>query len=125
MALHESGQMYLEAIYVLLQTNKNIRAIDVGAYLGYSKPSVSRAVGILKKDGYISVDDDGYITMTAAGKQFSEQLYERHTILSSLLVALGVDEETATEDACRIEHVISDKSFAAVKEHYLEFKKIK
>ena len=123
MALHESGQMYLEAIYVLLQTNKNIRAIDVGAYLGYSKPSVSRAVGILKKDGYISVDDDGYITMTAAGKQFSEQLYERHTILSSLLVALGVDEETATEDACRIEHVISDKSFAAVKEHYLEFKK--
>ena len=123
MALHESGQMYLEAIYVLLQKNQNIRAIDVGAYLGYSKPSVSRAVGILKKDGYIFVDDDGYITMTAAGKQFSEQLYERHTILSSLLMALGVDEETATEDACRIEHVISDKSFAAVKEHYEKFKK--
>ena len=123
MALHESGQMYLEAIYVLLQKNQNIRAIDVGAYLGYSKPSVSRAVGILKKGGYISVDDDGYITMTDEGKQVSEQLYERHTILSSLLMALGVDEETATEDACRIEHVISDKSFAAVKEHYLEFKK--
>ena len=123
MALHESGQMYLEAIYVLLQKNQNIRAIDVGAYLGYSKPSVSRAVGILKKGGYISVDEDGYITMTAEGKQVSEQLYERHTILSSLLMALGVDEETATEDACRIEHVISDKSFAAVKEHYLEFKK--
>ena len=123
MALHESGQMYLEAIYVLLQKNQNIRAIDVGAYLGYSKPSVSRAVGILKKGGYISVDDDGYITMTDEGKQVSEQLYERHTILSSLLIALGVDEETATEDACRIEHVISDKSFAAVKEHYLEFKK--
>ena len=123
MALHESGQMYLEAIYVLLQKNQNIRAIDVGAYLGYSKPSVSRAVGILKKGGYISVDDDGYITMTDEGKQVSEQLYERHTILSSLLIALGVDEETATEDACRIEHVISDKSFAALKEHYLEFKK--
>ena len=123
MALHESGQMYLEAIYVLLEKNEKIRAIDVGAYLGYSKPSVSRAVGILKKDGYISVDNDGYITMTDEGKRFSEQLYERHTILSSLLVALGVDEETATEDACRIEHVISDKSFAAVKEHYLKFKK--
>lgn len=123
MALHESGQMYLEAIHVLLQKSEKIRAIDVGAYLGYSKPSVSRAIGILKKGGYISVDDDGYITMTAEGKQVSEQLYERHTILSSLLMALGVDEDTATEDACRIEHVISDKSFAAVKEHYLEFKK--
>lgn len=123
MALHESGQMYLEAIHVLLQKNEKIRAIDVGAYLGYSKPSVSRAIGILKKGGYIFVDEDGYITMSAEGKQVSEQLYERHTIISSLLIALGVDEETATEDACRIEHVISDRSFAAVKEHYLEFKK--
>jgi Mn-dependent DtxR family transcriptional regulator len=123
MALHESGQMYLEAIHVLLQKNEKIRAIDVGAYLGYSKPSVSRAIGILKKGGYIFVDEDGYITMSAEGKQVSEQLYERHTIISSLLMALGVDEETATEDACRIEHVISDRSFAAVKEHYLEFKK--
>lgn len=123
MALHESGQMYLEAIHVLLQKNEKIRAIDVGAYLGYSKPSVSRAIGILKKGGYIFVDEDGYITMSAEGKQVSEQLYERHTIISSLLMALGVDEATATEDACRIEHVISDRSFAAVKEHYLEFKK--
>lgn len=123
MALHESGQMYLEAIHVLLQKSEKIRAIDVGAYLGYSKPSVSRAIGILKKGGYIFVDEDGYITMSAEGKQVSEQLYERHTIISSLLIALGVDEETATEDACRIEHVISDRSFAAVKEHYLEFKK--
>jgi Mn-dependent DtxR family transcriptional regulator len=123
MALHESGQMYLEAIHVLLQKSEKIRAIDVGAYLGYSKPSVSRAIGILKKGGYIFVDEDGYITMSAEGKQVSEQLYERHTIISSLLMALGVDEETATEDACRIEHVISDRSFAAVKEHYLEFKK--
>ena len=123
MALHESGQMYLEAIHVLLQKSEKIRAIDVGAYLGYSKPSVSRAIGILKKGGYIFVDEDGYITMSEEGKQVSEQLYERHTIISSLLIALGVDEETATEDACRIEHVISDRSFAAVKEHYLEFKK--
>ena len=115
MALHESGQMYLEAIHVLLQKSEKIRAIDVGAYLGYSKPSVSRAIGILKKGGYIFVDEDGYITMSAEGKQVSEQLYERHTIISSLLIALGVDEETATEDACRIEHVISEAAFEAMR----------
>ncbi len=123
MALHESGQMYLEAIYVLLQRNEKIRAIDVGAYLGYSKPSVSRAIGILKNGQYVKVDTDGYITMTAEGKRFAEQLYERHTVLSNMLMALGIDEKTATEDACRIEHVISDKSFAAVKAHYLHYRK--
>jgi len=123
MALYESGQMYLEAIYVLLQKKGKIRAIDVGAYLGYTKPSVSRAVGILKKDEYIAVDPDGYITMLPKGEQFAEQLYERHTVLTNMLMALGIDEETATEDACRIEHVISDKSFAAVKQHYLDYKK--
>jgi Mn-dependent DtxR family transcriptional regulator len=123
MALHESGQMYLEAIYVLSQKNKNTRAIDIGAYLGYSKPSVSRAVGILKQGNYISVDDDGYITLTEAGKQVAEQLYERHTVLTNTLVAIGVDEKIAAEDACRIEHVISDESFAAIKGHYLKFKK--
>ena len=123
MTLHESGQMYLEAIYVLLQQNTNIRAIDVGAYLGYSKPSVSRAVGILKNAEYITVDEDGFIKMTDAGRQIAEQLYERHTVISNMLMALGVDEKTATEDACRIEHVISDKSFAAVKDHYLNYKK--
>ena len=123
MALHESGQMYLEAIYVLSQKNDNIRAIDVGAYLGYTKPSVSRAIGLLKKSEHILVDDDGYIKMTPKGKQFSEQLYERHTVLTNMLIALGVDEETATEDACRIEHVISDKSFSAVKKHYLDYEK--
>ncbi len=122
MALHESGQMYLEAIYVLLQKNDKIRAIDVGAYLGYTKPSVSRAVGLLKKSEHISVDSDGYITMTPKGEAFAEQLYERHTVLTKMLMALGVDEETATEDACRIEHVISDKSFTAVKKHYLDYK---
>ena len=118
MALHESGQMYLEAIYVLLHKNDKIRAIDVGAYLGYSKPSVSRAIGILKNGEYISVDSDGYITMLPNGKQLAEQLYERHTVLTNILMALGIDEETAAEDACRIEHVISDKSFAAMKDHY-------
>ena len=103
--------------------SSKIRAIDVGAYLGYTKPSVSRAVGLLKKSDHIMVDSDGYITLTAKGKAFAEQLYERHTVLSNMLMALGVDEETATEDACRIEHVISEKSFAAVKEHYFNYKK--
>lgn len=118
MALQESGQMYLEAIYVLSQKKDKIRAIDVGAYLGYSKPSVSRAVGILKKGEYISVDAEGYITLNASGKQLAEQMYERHTVLTNILVQLGVDDQTAADDACRIEHVISDKSFAALKKHY-------
>ena len=122
MALHESGQMYLEAIYVLLQKNEKVRAIDIGAYLGYTKPSVSRAVGILKRDGYISVDSDGFITLNQSGRREAEQLYERHTVLAQMLMALGVDEATATADACRIEHVISDSSFAAVKKHFLDYK---
>lgn len=121
MALHESGQMYLEAIYVLSQKNGKIRAIDIGAYLGYTKPSVSRAVGLLKKSEHISVDSDGYISLTPKGEAFAEQLYERHTVLTNMLMALGIDEETATADACRIEHVISEKSFAAVKKHYLDY----
>ena len=117
MALHESGQMYLEAIHVLQQKSRDIRAIDIGAYLGYTKPSVSRAVGILKKDGYITVDEDGFISLTPAGVEQAEQLYERHTVLTRLLMLLGVDEETATEDACKIEHVISTRSFDAIKKH--------
>jgi Mn-dependent DtxR family transcriptional regulator len=123
MALHESGQMYLEAIYVLLQNNEKIRSIDICSYLGYTKPSVSRAIGILKKEEYIEVDSIGYITMTNKGKQFAEQLYERHTVLSNMLIALGVDKKIATEDACRIEHVISDKSFEAIKKYFLNLKK--
>ncbi|MBQ8340225.1 MAG: metal-dependent transcriptional regulator [Clostridia bacterium] len=121
MALYESGQMYLEAIHVLLQRNERVRAIDVGAYLGYTKPSVSRAMGILRKGGFISVDTEGYITLNPSGQQLAEQLYERHTVLTKMLVALGVDEETAAEDACRIEHVISDRSFAAIKKHHLDY----
>lgn len=123
MTLHESGQMYLETIYVLTQTNSKIRAIDVGAHLGYSKPSVSRAVGILKKGEYIVVDNDGYITLTDSGKQFAEKVYERHTVFTKMLMSLGVDEKTASEDACRMEHVVSDTSFAAIKKHYLDYKK--
>ena len=123
MALHESGQMYLETIFILLQKNQKIRSVDVGACLGYSRPSVSRAIGLLKKSEYIIVDSEGYITMTAKGEKFAKDLYERHTVLANMLMALGIDEETATEDACRIEHVISEKSFAAVKKHYLDYKK--
>lgn len=117
MALHESGQMYLEAIYVLSRKNEKIRAIDVGTYLGYSKPSVSRAVGILKKDGYIEINAEGHITLTASGNAVASQLYERHMILSDMLFALGVSEKTAAEDACRIEHVISEESFIAIKKY--------
>ena len=103
MVLHESGQMYLEAIYVLLQKNAAIRSIDVCAYLGYSKPSVSRAVGLLKNSDHIAVDSDGYIMLTEKGKQVAEQLYERHTVLTNMLMALGIDEKTAAEDACRLD----------------------
>jgi Mn-dependent DtxR family transcriptional regulator len=122
MPLYESGQMYLETIHVLLQKNERVRAIDVGAKLGYSKPSVSRAMGILKKNEYIVVDEDGYITLTEDGKKIAEQLYERHTLLSKMLMSLGVDEKTATEDACKMEHVISEKTFDAIKQHYIDYK---
>ena len=115
----ESGQMYLETIYVLLQKSNRVRAIDVCEQLGYSKPSVSRALGILKSGEYITVDQDGFIAMTESGREVAEKVYERHTVLSGLLTALGVSEEIASEDACRIEHVISDESFEAIK-RYLE-----
>lgn len=114
MAIHESGQMYLETIYILSQNSTFVRAIDVGAQLGFTKPSVSRAMSILKKDGYVNVDADGAITLTETGLAIAKTMYTRHTVLSQMLMELGVDEETATEDACRIEHVISEKSFAAV-----------
>lgn len=117
MELHESGQMYLESIHVLLQRSTQVRAIDVGEYLGYSKPSVSRALGILKKGGFLVVEEDGSLRLTQRGKEEAEKLYERHTVLSALLMSLGVDEETATEDACRIEHVLSDKSFDAIQNY--------
>ena len=117
MALQESGEMYLESIHVLSQHNPHVRSVDISDYMGYSKPSVSRAVGILKSGGYILVDDDGYITLTDAGRAVAEKIYERHTLLSNLLIRLGVDPETAAEDACRLEHAISDTSFAAIKRY--------
>ena len=117
MSIYESGQMYLETIYILSQNKSYVRAIDVGEHLGYSKPSVSRAMSILKKNGYVLVDADGAITLTESGMEIARTMYTRHTVLSEMLMRLGVDEKTATEDACRIEHVISEESFLAVKKH--------
>ncbi|MBE6678021.1 MAG: metal-dependent transcriptional regulator [Ruminococcaceae bacterium] len=116
MAVQESGEMYLEAIYVLSRRGA-VRAIDVGEYLGYSKPSVSRAMGILKSGGYITVAKDGFIALTDAGFDIARDIYEKHTIITKFLVSLGVDKETAAEDACRIEHHISDVSFKALKRY--------
>lgn len=117
MAIQESGEMYLESIFVLLQKGEPVHAIDVGKYMGYSKPSVSRAMGLLKKDGYIEIDEESHITLTESGLAVAKKIYERHTLLTGLLVRLGVDKETAAEDACKIEHAISDKSFEAIKAH--------
>ena len=122
MTVRESGEMYLEAILVLAKKSGYVRSIDVSEYLGYSKPSVSRAMGILREGGYILVEKDGAITLTDSGKKLAETIYERHTVLSELLIRLGVDEKTATDDACRIEHVISDESFQAIKQYYDQHK---
>ena len=117
MALQESGEMYLESIYVLSQKKSCVRAIDVGEHLGYSKPSVSRAMGILKKGDYISVAPDGCITLTETGRAVAETMFARHTLLTEFLIKLGVDEQVAADDACKIEHVISPSSFEAIKKH--------
>ena len=122
MALHESAEMYLEAIYTLSQSSNAVRSIDVAEFMGYSKPSVSRAVKLLKEDGYIQVDNDGYITLTDAGTDVAMKIYERHTILSRMLIALGVSQEVAAEDACKLEHAISDESFKAIKAHLEKMK---
>ena len=117
MAIQESGEMYLETILVLSQKNQAVRSIDVCEYMGFSKPSVSRAMGILKKDGYISVEPNGYISLTDEGKQIAEKIYSRHKVITDVLMRLGVSEKTAVEDACKIEHDISDESFNAIKKH--------
>ncbi len=117
MSLLESGEMYLETILVLSQKKNAVRSIDVAEKMSFSKPSVSRAMGILKKGGYIEIDTLGHITLTDSGREAAERIYERHRILSAILMRLGVDEKTATEDACKMEHYISDTSFAAIKEH--------
>ncbi|MBQ9387326.1 MAG: metal-dependent transcriptional regulator [Lachnospiraceae bacterium] len=120
MNIRESGEMYLETVYILSQKSSTVRGVDIGAHMGFSKPSVSRAIGILKKDGLVVTDPQGYIRLTEAGEKRAKLIYERHTLLSRLLMNLGVDEETATEDACRIEHYISEKTFEAIKNHVRE-----
>jgi Mn-dependent DtxR family transcriptional regulator len=117
MRIQESGEMYLESIHVLLQKKSAVRSVDVSEYMGYSKPSVSRAVGLLKNGGYILVDKDGYITLTEEGLAIANKIYQRHTLISNLLVQLGVDPKVAAEDACKIEHAISDESFEAIQKH--------
>ncbi|MGI6337072.1 MAG: metal-dependent transcriptional regulator [Eubacteriales bacterium] len=121
MAMLESGEMYLEAIYILSQKSSAVRSIDIGEYMGYSKPSVSRAVRLLKKRGLIDSDKDGFIVLTEEGKKQAMRIYERHTLLTKLLITIGVDEETAAEDACRVEHYISDKTFEAIKAHVKKY----
>ena len=123
MALLESGEMYLETIHVLSKINPHVRSIDISEHMGYSKPSVSRAVGILKQGGYILVDKDGFITLTDSGKTVAEKIFQRHTVISTLLIRLGVSPEVAAEDACRIEHAISDESFTAIKAHLEQYSK--
>lgn len=123
MDLHESGEMYLEAILVLGQKGSFVRSVDVSEYLGYSKPSVSRAMGLLRTGGYVTVDPDGGLTLTDAGREVAEKIFERHTLLSQLLMALGVPEGTAIADACKMEHAISDESFQALKRHMAQLKK--
>ncbi|MCR4611198.1 MAG: metal-dependent transcriptional regulator [Lachnospiraceae bacterium] len=123
MALKESGEMYIETIHVLSQKSNNVRSIDISEHMGYSKPSVSRAIRVLKKEGLITTDDNGFIKLTKEGQSIATNIYERHTVLSEFFKELGVDEETATEDACRIEHYISDKTFQAIKDHMNELNK--
>ena len=117
MHIQESGEMYLETIYILSEKTGAVRSIDVGEYMGYSKPSVSRAVGILKKGGYLLMYKDGYLTLTESGLAVAKKIYERHTLLTDFLIRLGVNEKTAVEDACKIEHDISDETFDALKKH--------
>ncbi len=125
MAVQESGEMYLETILILSQKSDRVRAIDVGEALGYSKPSVSRAMGLLRGEGLIEVDDAGYITLTKTGKERAESIYDRHTTLTRIFQLLGVSDTTASEDACRIEHYISEETFLAIKDHLRRFDKKK
>lgn len=119
MHLQESGEMYLETIFILSKKLSLVRSVDVSEYLGYSKPSVSRAVGLLKKGGYLTVENSGELRLTDAGLEVANMIFERHTVLSQYLINLGVSPETAAEDACKIEHVISEESFTAIKNFVL------
>jgi Mn-dependent DtxR family transcriptional regulator len=115
MALYESAEMYLETIYVLSKKTGFVRSIDVAEYMGYSKPSVSRAVGLLKKGGYLTMEKDGYLTLTDKGRETADSIFERHTVLTKFLEYIGVDNDTASKDACKIEHVVSDTTLGCIK----------
>lgn len=117
MKIQESGEMYLETILILSQKSPYVRSVDVGEYMGFSKPSVSHAMGLLRTGGYVSMDENGYLSLTESGAELAEKIYERHRILTKLLTMLGVSEQVASEDACKMEHVISDESFAALKRY--------
>lgn len=121
MKIQESAENYLEAIHVLTMRNGQVRSIDVAHYTGFSKPSISRAVGLLRDNGYVSIDQNGLLSLTEAGLKIAETIYERHTVLTDLLIKLGVSPETASEDACRIEHVISAETFEKLKEHVRKY----
>lgn len=122
MRLQESGEMYLETIYILGKTLPLVRSVDVSEHLGYSKPSVSRAVGLLKNGGFITVEENGGLKLTDAGLSIARTMFERHTIITHCLMALGVSENTASEDACKIEHVISEESFEAIKKYFEQYR---
>ena len=117
MQLQESGEMSLESIYVLSQKLNGVHSIDISEYMGYSKPSVSRAVGLLKKGGYIQIDEENHIILTESGLEVARKIYERHTLLTAMLMNLGVPEEIALRDACKMEHAISDESLEAIRRH--------
>ena len=121
MHIQESGEMYLETIHVLYKKNGHVRSVDISEYMGYSKPSVSRAMGLLRNGGYIQVDNDGFITLTDSGREIAQKIYERHTVLTQLLTRLGVSPETAAADACKMEHALSDETFDAIKSHLQHF----
>ena len=120
MNLQESGEMYLETLYILLEEKAHVRSIDVCEYMGFSKPSVSRAIGLLKNGGYVNVDSDGYLTLTELGREVALKMYDRHRLLTDFLISLGVSREVAQSDACKIEHHISDESFEAIKKRVEE-----
>lgn len=117
MSILESGEMYLETIYILSQRSEAVRGIDIGEYMGYSKPSVSRALGLLRKAGLVFTDEQGFVRLTEEGEERARNIYERHTVLTRLLISLGIDEETAANDACRLEHYMSETTFNAIKAH--------
>ena len=120
MRLQESGEMYLETILILSRTKNYVRSIDVCEYMGYSKPSISRAVSLLRNDGYVNMDDRGFLSLTEKGLSVAEKIYDRHQVLTRALTNMGVDKKVAEDDACRIEHVISDESFMAIKAYVVK-----